>query len=234
MTLTERNRITAVLKYEGYSDERANELAEEIDKPSIELTIDRLYRTYSTTIVEGSLGDLNQEDDKSIFDISGLTVNGNKFLIEVKCKPSVSHNQIWDVMCDKAKIDKWHTEEKWKEYDTVFVFNYFNDGWVGIANPKYGYNIEKKKTNRSSVYGNKGQEIQEVITMKDERYLETSDYKRNFRYNGETPIINTKIVYKELEESEKKVINEQNRLYKILRNIKEGKYNDIFYMTENE
>lgn len=118
-----------------------------------------------------NVGNLNTIDDKSRLDLSGITSQGNTFLVEVK-KRTITKDKYGDVYCDFEKINQF---SQLPEYRKLFVMNYYSDGYVGISNPlkggKINYKREWHKTPKHSYDGFKkdkdeGYELQEMACCK--------------------------------------------------------------------
>ena len=132
------------------------------DAKSINKTIDILKDNGCTGV-----GDLNTIDKFSIWDISGFTPTNIPFVAEVKDK-NVAHDKYGDVLCDKAKFDKYKEQPFYKK---MLVFNYYNDGYLAIANPDYWYKTIKRKTPISTEFGDKGTEKQTMISMPQHKLM---------------------------------------------------------------
>ena len=132
------------------------------DAKSIAKTIDILKDNGCTGV-----GDLNTIDKYSTFDISGKTKDGIPFVAEVKDK-TVPHNKYNDVMVDKAKLDKFNSQPY---FESLLVFNYYSDGYVGIANPSFGYNVIERITPVTTEFGDKGMEKQTLISMPQQKLV---------------------------------------------------------------
>lgn len=134
------------------------------DAKSIAKTIDILKDNGCTGV-----GDLNTIDIYSTWDISGLTPTNIPFVAEVKDK-NVAHDKYGDVLCDKAKFDKYKEQPFYKK---MLVFNYYNDGYLAIANPDYWYKTIKRETPISTFDSDirKETEIQELISMPQHKLI---------------------------------------------------------------
>lgn len=173
------------------------------DKPSIDISINRLRLSGCYNV-----GDINPQNNYSRWDMSGLTNEGVPFLAESKRKKSkeenneVPHDKYWDIMCDKAKYDEFLKLKEEGKYQTCLVINFFPDGYIGIANPKYGYNVEEKWVDKTTEFGDKGKQLEEVITMKHPNNINTSDYKKFVSKYKKEPQFNEKVLYMQLNEDE--------------------------------
>ena len=132
------------------------------DAQSINKTIDILKDNGCTGV-----GDLNTIDIYSTWDISGFTPTNIPFVAEVKDK-TVTHDKYGDVLCDKAKLDEYY---KQPFYESLLVFNYYSDGYVGVANPKDGYKVIERITPVTTEFGDKGMEKQTLISMPQQRLI---------------------------------------------------------------
>lgn len=129
------------------------------DKERIEDTI-RLLLEHNCKAV----GNLNLINKFSTWDLSGLTVE-KPFVIEIKNK-KCRHDKYKDVFCDKYKYDEFKKQDYYK---SMLVVNYYSDGYVAIANPDHGYKVKVRKTPITTEFGEKGEEISIMISMKQEK-----------------------------------------------------------------
>lgn len=142
-------------------------IEEETDKPSL----DKVMVLLEQLGLKG-LGNLNTLETFggtfSNIDLSGLSKE-TQVCMEVK-ERNISHSDFGDVLCDKAKLDKFLTDEEYKRFEIFRVCMLYNDGYLAFGNPHLGYDIEyHKKMPKTTRFGNKGTEYQDVIHMNQDR-----------------------------------------------------------------
>lgn len=113
-----------------------------------------------------NVGDLNTIDDKSPWDISGLT-NEKPFVVEVKNR-KIKHDRYNDVMCGKHKLDMFNEQSY---YQSFLVFNYFTDNYLSIGNPLHNHKVFTATVPVSTEFEKKGTEKEQLISIKREKLI---------------------------------------------------------------